>query len=73
MKTTNQLIDIARAGGGIRIDASTKTTDQLVDIARAASNKMVHLTLANANAKTTDQLIQIARAGKGCVVFDFVE
>ena len=50
-----------------------KTTDQLVDIARAASNKMVHLTLANANAKTTDQLIQIARAGKGCVVFDFVK
>lgn len=41
MKTTNQLIDIARAGGGIRIDASTKTTDQLIQIARAGKGCVV--------------------------------
>lgn len=30
MKTTNQLIDIIRAGGGIRIDASTKQLTNLL-------------------------------------------
>lgn len=73
MKTTDELIQIALAGGGMKIDARMKTSSELVKIALAASNKKAQLTLVNVKMKTTQELIQIALAGRGCVVFDFVE
>lgn len=71
MKTTSELVQIAAAGGGLRLKASAKTTSELVQIAAAASNKQAMISLTNANSKTTSELVQIAAAGKGCVVFEF--
>ncbi|WP_272671895.1 hypothetical protein [Providencia sp. PROV123] len=72
-KTTDQLVRIAAAGGGITIKASDKTTDQLVRIAAAMASSSHQnkptLTLYEANTKTTDQLVRIASAGRGCVNF----
>ncbi|WP_067522850.1 hypothetical protein [Endozoicomonas ascidiicola] len=70
-KTTDQLVRIAAAGGGMRIDSNSKTTDQLVRIAAAASVKAANILIINAESKTTDQLVRIAAAGRGCVSFDF--
>ncbi|MDE9496099.1 hypothetical protein KKJ09_21695 [Xenorhabdus bovienii] len=74
-KTTDQLVRIASAGGGIIIRASEKNTDQFVIIATAMANSPYEikptLTLLGAGyEKNTDQLVRIAEAGKGCVVFE---
>lgn len=69
-KTTDQLVRIAAAGGGMHIDANGKTTDQMVRIAAAASGKGATINIINSSKKTTDQLVRIAAAGKGCVMFD---
>jgi DNA replication protein len=71
MKSTHDLIQIAAAGGGLRLSASTKSTHDLIQIAAAASNKGCHIYLTDAGKKATHDLIQIGAAGKGCVVFEF--
>ena len=68
-KTTSELIQIASAGGGLRLDAARRTTSELIQIASAASGKRAMLHLYNVN-KTTSEMIQIASAGKGCVIFE---
>lgn len=70
-KLTDDLVKIARAGGGMYIDASKRLTDDLVKIARAASTSDARIIMTNASKKLTDDLVKIARAGQGCVVFDF--
>jgi predicted RNA-binding protein YlxR (DUF448 family) len=70
-KTTDQLVRIASAGGGMIIDVTGKNTDQLVRIASASSQSGVKLIITNVNSKTTDQLVRIASAGKGNVILDF--
>lgn len=69
-RTTDEMIQIARAGGGFELDAAVRTTDELVQIARAASGKGANVTFTGLATRTTDELIQIARAGKGCVIFE---
>jgi DNA replication protein len=69
-KTTEQLVKIASAGGGMILDATAKTTDQLVRIASASSQSGAKIIIANINSKTTDQLVKIASAGEGNVIFD---
>lgn len=71
MKSTHELVQIAAAGGGLRLAISSKSTHELVQIAAAASGKQAQIFLANANSKSTHELVQIAAAGKGCVVFEF--
>ena len=70
-KTTEQLVRIAAAGGGMKIDANSKTTEQLVRIAAAASTKSANIVIINSVTKTTEQLVRIAAAGQGSVTFDF--
>lgn len=69
-KTTDQLVRIASAGGGMIIDGKEKTTDQLQRIVAAASQSDAKITIVNAESKTTDQLERIAAAGNGNVIFD---
>jgi ABC-type branched-subunit amino acid transport system substrate-binding protein len=69
-KTTDQLVRIASAGGGMIIDGEAKTTDQLVRIATTAAGSGVQVIIANVNSKTTDQLVRIASAGGGHVILD---
>ncbi|MDZ2401065.1 helix-turn-helix domain-containing protein, partial [Klebsiella pneumoniae] len=72
LKTVDQLVRIAAAGGGLRLSASTKTVDQLVRIAAAAGNSITpnkaKLVLFDLESKTVDELVRIAAAGKGCVL-----
>ena len=72
-KSTDQLVRIAAAGGGMQINAKGKSTDQLTRIAAAASNSGAQIAIISSSSKSTDQLVRIAAAGKGCVVFDLTE
>lgn len=67
--TVDQLVRIASAGGGLKVDAKLKTVDQLVRIASAASNHKAILEIINTTLLTVDQKVRIASAGKGSVFF----
>ncbi len=69
-RPVDDLIRIAAAGGGFRLNASMKLTEDLIRIAAAASNKSAKMVFLGLNTRTTDDLIRIATAGKGCVLFD---
>lgn len=69
-KTTDELVQIASAGGGFSIDAAKLTNEEIISIASAASGRKSRITVLNVNMKTTDELVAIASAGNGCVVFD---
>jgi hypothetical protein len=66
-RSTEDLIRIARAGGGFVLDAGNRTTDDLIRIA-AAGRAPIHL--RGMNHFSTDDLIKISAAGKGTVVFE---
>ncbi|GBE05982.1 hypothetical protein BMS3Abin10_01623 [bacterium BMS3Abin10] len=70
IKTTDELVKIASAGGGFSIDATKRPIEDIIRIASAASSRKSRITVLNVNMKTTDELVQIASAGNGCVVFD---
>ena len=69
MKTTDELITIAAAGGGLDLRNVAKPTDDLIRIAAAAKSKRA--TILIKGNKTTDELIRIAAAGGGCVTIYF--
>jgi hypothetical protein len=69
-RTIDDLVRIAAAGGGFKIDASIKRIDDLVRIAAAASTNKANLVFTGLNARTTDDLVRIGAAGKGCVFFE---
>ena len=72
MKTIDQLVRIAAAGGGMRVSATGKTVDQLVRIAAAASTKQGQIAVTDTQFLTVDQLVRIAAAGQGCVFFEAI-
>jgi hypothetical protein len=69
-KTTLELKEIARIGGNLNIDASSRTTLEIKEIARIISNSDSILTLRNAGDKTTLELKEIARIAKSQVTFE---
>lgn len=71
--TTDSLVRIASAGGGLIVDARGKSTDNLIRIAAAASISGAKITIKYYDGIMTDNLVRIAAAGKGCVVFDLSE
>ena len=70
MRTTNDLIRIAAAGGGFRLDCAMRTTNDLIQIAAAASHGNARIIFSGLSMRTTNDLIQIAAAGKGSVSFE---
>jgi len=68
--STEDLVRIAEAGGGFRLDAADRPTDDLVRIAAAASEWGVHLVFAGMTGRSTDDLVKIADAGEGNIVFE---
>lgn len=70
LKTTHELIQIAAAGGGFRLDAGLRTTHELIQIASAAKNSGARITFAGLSLRTTHELIQISSAGKGVVILE---
>jgi len=69
-KTTESLVRIAAAGGGLIIDCKSKTTDSLVRIAAATKGKGSKVIMTNLKNKTTDSLVRIGAAGNGNVILD---
>lgn len=69
-RSTGDLVRIAEAGGGFRLDAAERPTDDLVRIAGAASSWGVRLVFAGMIERSTDDLVRIADAGEGCVEFE---
>ena len=70
LRMVEDLIQIAAAGGGFRLDAGLRRTEDLVTIAAAASRSGARVTFAGLKLRPTTQLIQIAAAGKGCVFLE---
>jgi hypothetical protein len=70
LRSTSDLIQIASAGGGFRLEAKLRSTHDLIKIAAAAANKGSRLTFSGLNIRSTADLIQIASAGKGCVILE---
>jgi hypothetical protein len=68
--STEDLVRIAKAGGGFRLDAAGRPTADLVKIAAAASDWGVRLVFAGMAGFSADDLVKIAGAGEGCVVFE---
>ena len=70
MKTTDELVKIATAGGGFVLEAGRRTTDELVKIADAAKRSGATVIFRNMAVRKTDDLARIAAAGKGRVIFE---
>ncbi len=69
-KTITDLKDIARLGGGLSIDATTKTISDLKDIARLINSSNATLIIRNADSKATNDLKDIARLASGKIIFE---
>jgi DNA replication protein len=70
LRHTDDLIRIAHAGGGFRLDAKLRQTNDLIRIAHAASTSGAKITFSGLNLRHTDDLIRIAHAGKGNIVLE---
>jgi len=70
MKTTDELVKIVAAGGGLVFEPGRRTTDELTRIAAAAKHSGATVVLRNMAVRKTDALIKIASAGKGKVIFE---
>lgn len=70
MKTTDELVVIATAGGGFVLEADRRTTEELVRIASAARHSGATVILKNMAVRKTNDLAKIAAAGKGRVIFE---
>lgn len=69
-RSTDDLVKIVAAGGGLILDAEAKSTDELIKIANAAAESEAFVTMRKVGEKNTDELIKIAAAGDGAVVFE---
>ena len=70
LRPTDDLVRIAAAGGGFRLEVGLRPIDDLVRIAAAARNHHARLVFASVGLMSTDDLVRIAAAGDGAVVFE---
>ena len=70
LRSIDELIKIARAGGGFTMDASLCTTEDVLRVARVAGEFGADLRISRISGKTTDDLVKIATVGKGHVFFE---
>lgn len=68
--SVDDLIRIANAGGGFRLDATHRYPDELIQIATAANTGGATVIFYGMATYYTDDLIRIATAGKGSVIFE---
>jgi hypothetical protein len=69
MRSTDELVRIAAAGGGFYLKASVRPTLDLVRIAAAAAQG-ARIHFSGLGMRPTDEIVRIAAAGKGSIVFD---
>jgi hypothetical protein len=67
-KTRDELIQIARNGGGFIIDGSRFTSDDIIQIMRNVSEK-AFVQIENSDRFTKDEMVQISRNASGSIVF----
>jgi len=70
MKTTLDIITIARSGVNIVLDASSKTTMDLISIVKTVIASGGHITLKNCDRKTTMDLITICKINPSKITID---
>lgn len=70
MILVSDLIRIAAAGGGMRINCQGRMVSDLIRIAAAASIRHSVIILENADNILVSDKIRIAAAGQGCVFFN---
>jgi hypothetical protein len=70
LKTTDELIEIARAGGGFVLEVGRRNTDELVRIAAAARKSGSTVVFRKMATRKQESLMKIAEAGKGHVIFE---
>lgn len=68
--STDDLIRIVEAGGGLTLDVETKAKDELVRIATAAGQFEANVTFTNVTSLAVDDLVEIAKAGDNMVTFE---
>lgn len=73
MTMISDLVRIAAAGGGLRIDCTGKMISDLVRIAAAGSDKRSIIVLENTKHIVVADKVRIAAAGQGCVFFNDME
>jgi hypothetical protein len=66
----DDLIRMANAGGGFRLDATHRYPAEPMQIATAAKTGGATVIFSGMSAHYADDLIQIATAGKGSVIFE---
>ena len=66
----DDLIQIASAGGGLRLDATHRYPDELMQIASAAKKGGATVIFYGMARYYTNDLLRIATAGKGAVIFE---
>jgi hypothetical protein len=70
MRTTDDLIRIAAAGGGFIIESTGRSVNDLIRIAAAGSTHSARIVIRNAGRLSTEDMIRIGAAGKGSVQFE---
>ena len=70
MLMISDMVRIASAGGGLRIDCRGKLVSDLVRVAAAGSGKGARIILENTSHILVSDKIRIAAAGQGCVLFN---
>lgn len=66
----SDLVRIAAAGGGMRIDCRGKMVSDLIRIAAAGSGNPSRIVLENCEHIMVSDKIRIAVAGQGCIFFN---
>lgn len=66
----DDLVRIAAAGGGIRVEVFRRTVPELTRIARAASKGGGRVTFVKVDDLKVDELVALAEKGQGCVSFE---
>jgi hypothetical protein len=69
MRSLEDVIQVAQAGGGFTMHASARRTEDLVRIAQAAAGSGVKVTFTGLETRRTEDLVKIALAGRGEVSF----
>lgn len=72
MLMISDMVRIAAAGGGLRIDCRGKLVSDLIRIAAAGCGRRGRIILENTSHILVSDKIRIAAAGQGCVLFNDV-
>jgi hypothetical protein len=70
LRSIEELIKSAEAGGGFTMDASTCSTEDVLRVAKVAGECGAELRISRICGKTTEDLIRIATVGRGRVFFE---